>query len=189
MYDQACCRFGCLLKRLGQGRKVLTAVFRVPRVYLDFEDDEAYYVATEYVEGVDMSSLSEDQRAAVYKELSTHLATLKTLRSNRIGGPSGLVILPYRVMRQTETDDWRLQASDHDEFVFCHNDLSQQNVIVDPDTLKIKAIIDWEYAGFYPDYFERLFYTRLGHSAAMRDEVDDSEKLLEFLKSRSEGAA
>ncbi|KAK4141190.1 kinase-like domain-containing protein [Dichotomopilus funicola] len=160
----------------------------VPRLYLDFEDDEAYYLATEYIEGVGMSSLSEEQRAIVNKELSIHLAKLKTVRSNRIGGPSGLVIPSYRVMRQIKTDDWRLQVSDQDEFVFCHNDLSQQNVIVDPDMLKINAIIDWEYAGFYPEYFERPFYTRLGPSVAVGDEVDDSEKLLEFLRSRSEEA-
>ncbi|KAH6620851.1 hypothetical protein B0J18DRAFT_209400 [Chaetomium sp. MPI-SDFR-AT-0129] len=112
----------------------------------------------------------------------------RNLRSNRIGGPSGLVIPPYRAMRKTETDNWHLQVSDHDEFIFCHNDLSQQNVIVDPGALKINAIIDWEYAGFYPEYFEMAFYTRLGPSVAIGDEVDDSEKLLDFLKSRSEGA-
>ncbi|KAL2173710.1 kinase-like domain-containing protein [Thermothelomyces heterothallicus CBS 202.75] len=160
----------------------------VPGVYCDFEDDEAYYLITEYVDGVDMSSLSEEQRAIVYEELSIHLAKLKTLRSNRMGGPSGIVIPPYRVMRQTETDDWRLQVSDRDEYVFCHNDLSQQNVIVDPDSLKIKAIIDWEYSGFYPAYFEMLFYTRLGPSVAIKDEIDDSADLLAFLKSRAEGA-
>ncbi len=172
-----------------EGRKLLTFMFRVPRVYCDFEDDQAYYVATEYVDGVNMSSLSEEQRAIVHKELSTHLTKLTTLRSSRIGGPSGIVVPPYRVMRQTETDDWRLQVSDHDEYVFCHNDLSQHNVIVDPDTLKIKAIIDWEYAGFYPAYFEMPFYARLGPAVAIDGEVDDSEKLLDFLKSRGEGAA
>jgi hypothetical protein len=46
--------------------------------------------------------------------------------------------------------------------------------------------IDWEYAGFYPARFEWPFYTRLGPSAAVKGEVDDSLELLEFLKSRSE---
>ena len=141
---------------------------------------------TEYVDGVDMSSPAEEQRVIVYTDLSTHLAKLKTLRSNRVGGPAGIVTPPYRVMRQTATDDWRLQVSDHDQYVFCHNDLSQQNVIVGPGTLKIKAIIDWEYAGFYPVHFEMPFYTRLGPSIAIKDEVDDSVKLLAFLESRAE---
>lgn len=158
----------------------------VPTVYCDFEDDDAYYLVTEYVEGVAMSDLMEDQKAIVRAELEDHLATLKTLRSNRLGGPSGIVIPPYRVLQRTQRDNWHLKASGHDEYVFCHNDLSQQNVIVDPDTLKINAIIDWEYAGFYPARFEWPFYTRLGPSVAGKGEGDDSLELLEFLKSQSE---
>ncbi|KAH6635622.1 kinase-like domain-containing protein [Chaetomium sp. MPI-SDFR-AT-0129] len=162
----------------------------VPEVYCDFEDDQAYYVITEYIEGEDMASLSVEQKAIVARELSVHLAKLQTLRSNRMGGPSGIVIPPYRVMRRTAIDYWRLQVSNSvDEYVFCHNDLSQHNVIVDPDTLKIKAIIDWEYAGFYPAYFEMPFYTRPGPSIAIDGEVDDSERLLDFLVSKTDRAA
>ncbi|KAI3317219.1 kinase-like protein [Xylariaceae sp. AK1471] len=158
----------------------------VLRVHCDFEDEDAYYLVTEYVEGVSMSRLTDDQKAVVCDELQGHLATLKTLTSNRLGGPSGIVIPPYRVLQHTEIDHWHLKPSDHNEYVFCHNDLSQHNIIVNPDTLKINAIIDWEYAGFYPARFEWPFYTRLGPSVAGIDEVDDSLELLEFLKSRSE---
>jgi hypothetical protein len=41
----------------------------------------------------------------------------------------------------------------------------------------IKAIIDWEYAGFYPPEFERPFYLRPGPSIALPGEVDDVEAL------------
>lgn len=158
----------------------------VPTIYCDFEDDGAYYLISEYVRGVSMSNLIEDQKAVVREELQGHLATLRTLVSNRMGGPSGIVIPPYRVLRRTKVNFWRLRPSDHDEFVFCHNDLSQQNIIVDPDTLKIKAIVDWEYAGFYPPAFEWPFYKRLGPSSAIYDERDDSLELLDFLNSRAE---
>lgn len=157
----------------------------VPQVYCDFEDDGAYYLITEYIDGVAMSDLSVEDKATVRQELEQHIATLQTLRSNRLGGPSGIIIPPYRVMQRTETDHWSLRASEHDEYVFCHNDLSQQNVIVDPATLKIKAIIDWEYSGFYPRFFDWPFYTRLGPSSAIDGERDDSEELLEFLTSQS----
>jgi len=73
------------------------------------------------------------------------------------------------------------------EYVLCHNDLSQQNIIVHPITLKILAIIDWEFAGFYPAYFEMPFYLRLDGapgSEAIRNEVDDTAQLLEFLESQ-----
>ncbi|KAI1174943.1 kinase-like protein [Nemania sp. FL0916] len=159
----------------------------VPRVYCDFEDDDAYYLVTEYVEGVGMSDLTEDQKAVVRDELESHFTTLRTLKSDRLGGPSGIVIPPYRVLRRTEKDDWHLTPSNHNEYVFCHNDLSQPNVVVDPDTLKVNAIIDWEYAGFYPAHFERPFYLRPGPSVALKDETDDSFQLLEFLESRREG--
>ncbi|KAG7135979.1 hypothetical protein HYQ45_006435 [Verticillium longisporum] len=156
----------------------------VPTVYCDFQDDEAYYLITEYVEGVSMSELSDDQKATVREELQIHLAKLRALRSNKIGGPSGLVIPPYRALRLTDVDTWSLRPSDQDEYVFCHNDLSQQNVVVNPETLQIKAIIDWEYAGFYPPRFERPFFNRLGPSVAINSEIDDSSNILEFLTSQ-----
>ncbi|KAH6847656.1 kinase-like domain-containing protein [Chaetomium sp. MPI-CAGE-AT-0009] len=156
----------------------------VPTVYADFEDDEAYYLVVEYVEGVSMASLADHEKAVVRQELDMHLETLQRLRSDRMGGPSGIVIPPYRVMRRTTKDDWDLHPSKTKEYVFCHNDLSQHNIIVDPDTLKITAIIDWEYAGFYPATFEMPFHKRDGPSVALEGEVDDSATILDFLERR-----
>ncbi|RFU74660.1 kinase-like domain [Trichoderma arundinaceum] len=158
----------------------------VPTVYCHFEDDGAYYLVTEYVQGESMSDLEEPQKAVVRQELKKHLETLKSLKSNQIGGPGGIVISPYRIQAQTKQDSWTLQPSASAEYVFCHNDLSQQNVVVDPDTLKINAIIDWEYAGFFPARFEFPFYKRLGPSIAIDGEVDDSAELLQFLQSKEE---
>lgn len=56
-----------------------------------------------------------------------------------------------------------------------------EHVIVDPDTLKIKAIIDWEYVGFYPPEFESPFYQRLGPSIALDGEVDDFDLLTRII--------
>ena len=64
------------------------------------------------------------------------------------------------------------------DLVFCHNDLSTHNVIVDPETLAVKAIIDWEYAGFFPEEFEGMFFRRSGPSVALEGEVNDEKKLL-----------
>ena len=94
------------------------------------------------------------------------------------------VVPPFRVAQKTAKEYWDLENSEFEEFVFCHNDLSMQNTIVDPVSLKIRAIVDWEYAGFYPEFFERKFYERLGPSIALEGEEDDSEKLLAFLSSR-----
>lgn len=154
----------------------------VPTVYGAFEMDESYYLITEYIRGTPMSQLSEDQKEVVRVEIRQHLNTLREIKSDTIGGPTGIVITPYRVMRCTDNDAWPKKSSENTEFVFCHNDLSQPNIIVDPDTLKIRAIIDWEYAGFFPRYFEAPFYERLGPSVAIGGEKDDVNDLLKFLK-------
>lgn len=152
----------------------------VPRLYYDFEYDGAYYVAVEYVEGVCMSDLNEDQKEAVAREIEIHLLTLHNLKSNKISGPSGIIIPPYRIMEKTEDEMWNPPTEDR-LYVFCHMDLSQHNVIVDPKTLKIKAIIDLEYCGFWPEQFDLPFYTRLGPSVARNGEIDDTLELLGFL--------
>ncbi|KAK4149177.1 kinase-like domain-containing protein [Chaetomidium leptoderma] len=160
----------------------------VPLLFCDFEDDDAYYLITQYVEGVSMADLQDHQKAFVMIELEGHLAQLKTLRSHLMGGPTGIVVPPYRVLCETERDDWsQLRPSEHAEYVFCHNDCSQHNIIVNPDTLKIAAIVDWEYAGFYPEYFEFPFYRRKGPSVALDEEEDDSNKLLDYLMSQLMG--
>lgn len=84
----------------------------VPTVYCDFEDDQAYYLMIEYVDGVGMSELRDWQKTTVLEELHQLLTTLKNLRSKHIGGPSGIVVPPYRVTRSTENDDWALQSSE-----------------------------------------------------------------------------
>ncbi|TKX25605.1 hypothetical protein C1H76_2255 [Elsinoe australis] len=156
----------------------------VPKLYCDFEDDGAYYLIMEYVEGVGMNDLTEVQKLVVKDELRRHLDTLHSLTSDRLGGPGGLVIPPYRVTLHIDNDTWTPTPSQNEDLVFCHNDLSQPNIVVDPESLKITAILDWEYAGFYPLYFEGAFYERLGPSCAIKEEPDDSQKLLEYMLSK-----
>lgn len=91
------------------------------------------------------------------------------------------VLPPYRIMRNSDRRPWRLKPRKEGDLVFCHNDLSGPNVIVDPDTLKIRAIIDWEYAGFYTPEFEGQFWKRDGPSVAIGEEIDDTKELTELL--------
>lgn len=129
----------------------------IPKLHCCFEDDDAVYLIMEYIEGVTMNDLSEEQRCIVQEELAGHLATLHSLRSKTIGGPSGLVLPPYRVTLQSPRDAWMLRASESEEYVFCHNDLSQQNIIVDPQSLKILAIIDWNTLASIPNFSSAHF--------------------------------
>ena len=59
-----------------------------------------------------------------------------------------------------------------------------QNVLVDPVSLKLRALVDRQSAGLYPKFFERNFYERLELSVALEGEEDDSEQLLAFQSSR-----
>lgn len=63
----------------------------MPKVYACFEDDGAAYLVTEYVEGVSMENLGEEQKKVVAAELEGHLQTLRKLTSNTWGGPGGVV--------------------------------------------------------------------------------------------------
>lgn len=160
----------------------------VPAFCDEFEDNGAYCLVTRYVDGVKMTELSLEEKKTVIQEIEVHLASLRRLQAATIGGPSGHVIPPYRVSTKTKNDIWNLRTSTAKEYVFCHNDLSQQNIIVDPATCNIKAIIDWEFAGFYPAWFEMPLYKRLDGapgSIARGDEVDDTAQVLEFLMNRS----
>lgn len=84
-------------------------------------------------------------------------------------------------MVKSARQQWKMRPFESGDLVFCHNDLSANNVIVDPTTLKVNAIIDWEYAGFYPETFERNFFTRVGPSVALEGEVNDENRLLDVM--------
>ncbi|KAI6350864.1 hypothetical protein MCOR25_010327 [Pyricularia grisea] len=152
----------------------------LPKLYATFEDDGVAYLITEYVNGVGMNDLTTEQQKVVVQELEKHLKTLKKLTSPQWGGPEGLVLPPYRIMKNCD-GPWYMKHRKESSLVFCHNDLSANNVIVDPSSLKIMAIIDWEYSGFFPLEFERPFYRRPGPSIALPDEVDDVENLLRII--------
>lgn len=97
----------------------------VPRLACHFEDNESYYLYTKYIEGRKMTDLSEKDKETVSRELQAHNAKLRELKSTRLGGPSGIVIPPCRVLEQADRDEkWDLQPSTDEEYVFaitiCH---------------------------------------------------------------------
>ena len=154
-----------------------------PNIRCAFEDHGRYYVITDMVPGVALKHLPDDKKAPVIKELEGYVARLHTIKSKVMGGFLGDVIVPYRVGEAIPQDQvLKLREATSPEFVLCHNDLGQQNIMVDETTLKINAILDWEYAGFYPLEFEGAFYLRPGPSFALEGEENDVPKLLELLE-------
>ena len=89
------------------------------------------------------------------KVVETELETLRTLKSDIWGnpelpGPSRLLLATASETRNKGSSarpQWRIKS---ENIIFCHNDLSTHNVIVGPESSRAEAIIDWEYAGFFP---------------------------------------
>jgi tRNA A-37 threonylcarbamoyl transferase component Bud32 len=163
----------------------------VPTVRASFEDNGRYYVITDGVPGVPMSKLSPDQNAIVIKELQGYLEILHAITSKQMGGILGHACLPWRLAMALPLDAGERIKFNHTteyEYILCHNDLHQSNILVDEETLKISAILDWEYAGFYPKEFEGAFYQRRGPAGAMRGEVNDVSSLLSILDRCTEGS-
>lgn len=154
----------------------------VPKVICVFEDQDALYLITEHINGISMEDLQQEQRKIVEEELYKFRKILWGMTSRKVGGPTGIVITPDRISLSKDVDhNWTLHESESEQFVFCHNDYSQQNVIVDPKTLKINAIIDWEFAGFYPKFFDRPWFKRFGPAGALPGEDNDKAHVLSFL--------
>lgn len=155
----------------------------LPRLLGTWEDDGAFHFCTEWVEGVSMAELSDEDQEVVKKEVEQHVATLRSLRSDTPGVPGDdLMFPPTRLSAGLwgVHSCWRPRGTSG-SYVFCHNDLGQHNVIVDPETLRIKAIIDWESGGFWPEWFERPFWERAGPSVAIDGEKEDVERCREWV--------
>ena len=83
------------------------------------------------------------------------LPQLRSLRRHFIGSVDNILpVFPPQRVYGLDRRLWPRISSETDEFVFCHNDLGQQNIFVDPTSFRIVGIIDWEFAGFFPPSFE-----------------------------------
>lgn len=160
----------------------------LPPTECTFEDDGAFYFQSQFVDGISMKELEPKEKEVVIKEVERHVATLQALRSEFPGVPGeSLLFPPQRVTRNR----WKLNScwrpkQEKGDYVFCHNDLGQHNVIVDPETLKIRAIIDWEFGGFWPEWFEKAFWRRPGASVALEGEEDDVQRCRDWLMTHCE---
>ena len=106
----------------------------LPEVQCVFEDDGAVYLVSTFIEGtVNMGDLADAHRRVVEKELLRHVATLKTLRSNRPGVPGQSVMVPPQRVVGAEGwgfhAGWRGRDDLVGEFVFCHNDLGESSAV------------------------------------------------------------
>ncbi|KAI0708706.1 hypothetical protein C8Q72DRAFT_871846 [Fomitopsis betulina] len=91
---------------------------------------------------------------------------LRALRASDV--PTERLPTLERMQRETTgADEW-------DRPVLTHLDLSDRNILVDPDTLAITGLIDWERANIMPAYFEYVAARLTGaHLPEWRKELLD----------------
>lgn len=160
----------------------------LPPAECTFEDDGAFHLQTQHVQGVGMNELTQEEKETAMRELRQYVATLQSLRSDTPGVPGESLLYPPQ---WCTSGRWKInscwKAKDgKGGYVFCHNDLGQHSVIVDPDTLAMKAIIDREFGGFWPAWFERPFWKRPGPIVILEGEDDDVQRCHDWLMNHCE---
>ncbi|OAQ98736.1 hypothetical protein LLEC1_06220 [Akanthomyces lecanii] len=144
----------------------------VPKVLEAYEENGSFILVTELITGRDIKDLETTEQALVMKEVESHVAALCSLRSDRPGGPTGIMCpLPRILQRFPAGTAWVPKKSAESEYGFCHCDLGWPNIIIDSDYPRIRAIIDWEYAGYWPEFFEL-------HTIATCDRPEHSSRAL-----------
>lgn len=124
----------------------------VPKVVFYLDEGSRVYLATEFVEGVELAEIEDPAgKQKAIEQVDAYVRELETHKSNKIRGFGFDICLPpcAEALEMPSTVS-RFPEYDDERFVLCHGDLHDSNVIVDPKTFEVKAIIDWEYAGFYP---------------------------------------
>lgn len=140
---------------------------RVPKLLHFSIHDNVASITTETVKRETMHELvekiSEEDKERLTSNVflyinETVLPQLNKLTSKTLGSVRGDIIPPVRLQMKDDRPHWPSRTSATEDFVFCHIDLGQHNIMVDPETLQVVSIIDWEYSGFYPRGFESPFW-------------------------------
>ena len=138
-----------------------TTTIPVPRLLAAYTEDGSFILETDRIDGVLMQELSLEKQRQVIPQVRRYLRELRNIHSEKLGGPCGLAFPPQAVVcRPNACEPWsQIDTSiSTSKLVFCHRDISQSNIYVHPVSLKVVAISDWEYGGFYPENHELPFF-------------------------------
>ena len=88
-----------------------------------------------------------------YDHRIDNMATCGPFRT--VGEFHDFLVAPVAKCPQPErVATYRRLLPDNHDVVFSHADLSWDNILVEPTTGNVTAILDWEMAGFWPDWWE-----------------------------------
>lgn len=95
---------------------------------------------------------------------------LRSLRSSTTD-LNGFVLPPRWVLEHDNRTEWPPKTSSTYEYVFCHNDLTANNIMLDSNTLEVKALFNWEDSGYFPPEVQQWKYTRF-NQFGLYDDLD-----------------
>ncbi|KAJ5109907.1 hypothetical protein N7532_002552 [Penicillium argentinense] len=156
----------------------------VPKVHnIHYEDGKVMAIVMDYIPGKRLDeawdTLDSHQKLSIANELHSYLSQLRKLKGDYIGaigrgqaiigqisslegGPfdseqqfnefilGDIVKSAPKILRHYA----KYALMDNHDIVFTHSDLSPRNILVDGG--RVTAIIDWEYAGWYPEHWEYI---------------------------------
>ncbi|KAJ5343191.1 hypothetical protein MYU51_002479 [Penicillium brevicompactum] len=156
----------------------------VPKVHdVHWEDDKIVAIVMDYMPGQRLDdaweTLNPDQKLSIASELKGYMDQLRELKGDYIGAiDRGKAVIgqiasieggPFDSEQQfnefilgdivkSAPDILRHYAKfalmENHEIVFTHADFAPRNILVEGG--RVTAILDWEYAGWYPEYWEHI---------------------------------
>lgn len=168
----------------------------VPKVHdLRWEDGNVTAIVMDYVPGKPLEeawdTMDSNQKLSIAEELHSYISQLRALKGEYIGAVDrGKAVIGQRAsieggpfaserefnefifadLMKAAPDLLRHYAShalmDDHEIVFTHGDFAPRNILVDEGG-RVTAILDWEYAGWYPEHWE--YIKALQHLKPMPD--------------------
>lgn len=146
-------------------------------------------ITMEYIEGQTLKEawpvLTPDQRTGILDQLRHYIAEMRALPGTSLGRLNGQGVSVPSIMERSggpfstigEFHDWLVcprggprresmywhqitskLRGQHYSIVFTHADLAARNIMVRDG--RIVAILDWEFSGWYPEYWEYVFALR-----------------------------
>ncbi|PGH32782.1 hypothetical protein GX50_04436 [[Emmonsia] crescens] len=149
----------------------------VPKIYNTKFDEEkkVCYIVMEYIPGEPLDkawiNLTRDERVSTCRQLAEYLTQLQMLTGERIEAVNSDTVRvglyeshwggPFD--SEKEFNDFLAEGIQHNmtdnhAIYFAHGDLSPKNIMVNKSG-RITAILDWEWAGWFPQYWDvvRMF--------------------------------
>lgn len=143
----------------------------VPNILFYMDEGDRVWLCTEEVEGTPFHKITDEtDRAKVVKQLDAFVEELASHRSPEL---KGFAATPsFHIMIERYPEDifpmWFKHDFEHG-YPLCHGDLHGGNIIVDPDTMEVKAVIDWEHCGYYPSKIDAPRYKEGKHFVTYLD--------------------